>query len=161
MIEAIREWAARHTADRRYSPVGVAFHWIMAALISFQLYWGWYMSRMPVGGDKLDAYKLHSELGLGMLVLATLRFVWRTIVPGPINDADGLGWQTKLAYVTHALFTSASSACRCLAGRCGRRWATGRSSTCSAPRGRNCRSTIFRWRRNGPSWVGQTASTLC
>ncbi|MAM73170.1 cytochrome b/b6 domain-containing protein (plasmid) [Sphingobium sp. WTD-1] len=104
MIAAIREWAARHTADRRYSPVGVAFHWIMAALLSFQLYWGWYMSRMPVGGDKLDAYKLHSELGLGMLVLATLRFLWRTIVPGPINDADKLGWQTKLAYLTHALF---------------------------------------------------------
>ena len=39
-----------------------------------------------------------------MLVLATLRFLWRTIVPGPINDADKLGWQTKLAYLTHALF---------------------------------------------------------
>ena len=33
------------------------------------------------------------------LVLATLRFIWRLIVPGPINDADNLGWQTKLAGV--------------------------------------------------------------
>lgn len=104
MIEAIRQWAARHTAERRYSPVGVGFHWVMAALISFQVYWGWHMSRLPVGADKLDAFRLHSELGLLMLLLAALRLLWRTIVPGPVNDADRLGWQTKLAYLTHALF---------------------------------------------------------
>ena len=104
MIDAIRRWAARHTAQRRYSPVGVVFHWLMAALIAFQLYWGWHMSRMPVGGDKLEGYRIHSELGLFMLLLAALRLLWRTIVPGPVNDADKLGWQTQLAYVTHGLF---------------------------------------------------------
>lgn len=104
MIRAIQEWAARHTAERRYSPVGVAFHWIMAALITFQLYWGWHMSRLPVGGEKLEAFRLHSELGLLMLLLAALRLLWRAIVPGPVNDADRLGWQTLLAYLTHALF---------------------------------------------------------
>jgi len=104
MIEAIREWAARHTAERRYSPIGVAFHWVMAALITFQLYWGWHMSRLPVGAEKLEGYRLHSELGLLMLVLAALRLLWRTIVPGPENDADKLGWQTQLAYLTHGLF---------------------------------------------------------
>lgn len=104
MIEAIRQWAARHTAERRYSPVGVAFHWIMALLVTFQIGWGWYMSRLPVGGNKLDAFKVHSELGLAMLVLAAMRLLWRTIVPGPVNDADKLGWQTKLAYLTHGLF---------------------------------------------------------
>src|SRR5690606_20774107 len=88
MIEAIRQWAARHTAERRYSPVGVGFHWVMAALISFQVYWGWHMSRLPVGADKLDAFRLHSELGLLMLLLAALRLLWRIIVPGPVNDAD-------------------------------------------------------------------------
>jgi cytochrome b561 len=104
MIRAIQEWAARHTADRRYSPVGVAFHWIMAALIVTQIGLGWYMSRLPVGGDKLDAFQLHSELGLAMLALAALRLLWRTIVPGPLNDADYLGWQTRVAYLTHGLF---------------------------------------------------------
>lgn len=104
MIRAIREWAARHTAERRYSPVGVAFHWVMAALITAQIFWGWHMSRLPVGGVKLEAFRIHSELGLAMLLLAALRLLWRTIVPGPLNDADYLGWQTRLAYVTHALF---------------------------------------------------------
>jgi cytochrome b561 len=104
MIRQIREWAERHTAERRYSPVGQVFHWVMAALVSFQLYWGWHMGRLPVGGEKLRGYELHAELGVLMLILAVLRLVWRLIVPGPFNDADRLGWQTQAAYVTHGLF---------------------------------------------------------
>lgn len=104
MIAAIRAWAKRHTDERRYSPVGQVFHWVMAALISFQLGWGWYMSRLPAGGEKLRGYEIHAEVGLLMLVLAVLRAVWRLIVPGPINDADRLGWQTFAAHVTHILF---------------------------------------------------------
>lgn len=104
MIAAIRAWAKHHTAERRYSPVGQIFHWVMAGLISFQLGWGWYMSRLPAGGDKLRGYEVHAEVGLLMLVLAALRAIWRLIVPGPINDADRLGWQTFAAHVTHILF---------------------------------------------------------
>ena len=104
MIEAIQAWAARYAADRRYSPVGQGFHWTMAALILFQLFWGWYMSRVPAGGEKLEAFRIHAELGLLMFVLAILRAIWRLIVPGPVNDADRLGWQTLAAYVTHILF---------------------------------------------------------
>ncbi|MBB5984909.1 cytochrome b [Sphingobium lignivorans] len=104
MIEAIRAWAARHTAERRYSPIGQVFHWTMAALILFQLGWGWYMSRLPAGGDKLRAFEVHAEIGLLMLMLALLRLLWRFIVPAPINDANDLGWQTRAAYVTHVLF---------------------------------------------------------
>lgn len=104
MIRAIRQWAERHTTERRYSPVGQAFHWVMAALVTFQLYWGWHMNRIPAGGEKLRAYEIHAELGLLMLILAMLRGIWRLIVPGPLNDADRLGWQTRAAYVTHILF---------------------------------------------------------
>ena len=104
MIRALRRWARRHSRRGRYTPVGIAFHWIMAALVLFQLGYGWMMERMAVGGDKLAAYKLHSEIGLILLLLALLRFVWRSIVPGPVNDADFQGWQTTAAHVTHVLF---------------------------------------------------------
>ncbi|HUH76408.1 MAG TPA: cytochrome b/b6 domain-containing protein, partial [Devosia sp.] len=90
--------------EKRYSPVGVAFHWVMALLIGFQLFWGWYMSRLPVGGEKYEAFRIHAEFGLLMLALAALRALWRMIVPGPVNDADRLGWQTQAAYLTHGLF---------------------------------------------------------
>jgi cytochrome b561 len=72
--------------------------------VTFQLFWGWHMSRLPAGGEKLRGYEIHAELGLLMLLLASLRFVWRLIVPGPVNDADRMGWQTWAAHVTHILF---------------------------------------------------------
>lgn len=100
MIARLRDWANRHTREGRYSPVGVAFHWVMAALILFQLFWGWRMARLPVGGDKLAGYQLHSDLGLSILVLALLRFGWRLLVTDPVNDADTPGWQSKAAHVT-------------------------------------------------------------
>jgi cytochrome b561 len=104
MIAALQAWAARYADDRRYSPVGQIFHWVMAALVLFQLWWGWHMSRIPAGGDKLEAFRTHAEIGLLMLVLAAMRALWRLVIPGPVNDADRLGWQTIAAYVTHILF---------------------------------------------------------
>lgn len=104
MIERLRAWARRHTDDNRYSPVGIIFHWVMAFLVLFQLGWGWYASTMPVGGDKVAAYQVHSAAGLPILLLAMGRLAWRLVIPGPINDADTQGWQTQVAYATHYIF---------------------------------------------------------
>ena len=104
MILAIRRWAKRHSHKGRYTPVGIAFHWVMAALVLYQLWSGWMLERLPVGGDKLQAYRLHSEIGLTLLLLAAMRGVWRMIVPGPVNDADAQGWQSTVAHATQILF---------------------------------------------------------
>ncbi|MDQ3074315.1 MAG: cytochrome b/b6 domain-containing protein [Pseudomonadota bacterium] len=104
MIAGINRWADRYRSRGHYTPVGVTFHWVMAALVLYQLGAGWLMERMPVGGDKLAAYKMHSEVGLTLLLLAALRLVWRLIVAGPINDADNPGWQSVAAHATQILF---------------------------------------------------------
>lgn len=104
MIERLRAWARKHTEQSRYSPVGVVFHWVMAALVLFQLGWGFYTDVVEPGGDKLYAYQVHSAVGLPILILALLRGAWRLIIPGPENDADRLGWQSVTAHVTHYLF---------------------------------------------------------
>ncbi|EQB00948.1 cytochrome b [Sphingobium sp. HDIP04] len=104
MIEALRKWARGHTDRSRYSPVGIAFHWIMAFLVMFQIGWGYYMSWLPAGGDKLRGYEAHSMIGLPILLLALGRFGWRLMIPGPVNDADKQGWQTKVAYAMHYVF---------------------------------------------------------
>lgn len=104
MIERLRAWATVYTRQGRFSPVGIFFHWIMAALILFQLGWGFWTDWMMPGGDKLRAYQIHSAAGLPVLVLAMLRLGWRLIVPDPYNDADRLGWQTKIAHATAWLF---------------------------------------------------------
>lgn len=100
----VREWALSYTRRGKYSPVGVLFHWVMAAIVIYQLGSGWIMQRYPVGGDKLEAYALHSEIGLTLLLLATLRGLWRLNIPAPINDADAPRWQRHAAYLTHILF---------------------------------------------------------
>lgn len=104
MIEGLRAWAAKHVAEQRYSPIGIAFHWVMAALVLFQLGWGFYTGFLYPGGDKLHAYEVHSAVGLPILILALLRGAWRIAVPGPINDADAPGWQSRIAHATHFLF---------------------------------------------------------
>lgn len=104
MLEQLRRWARTHTEQSRYSPVGVAFHWVMAALVLFQIGWGFWSDVLMPGGDKIRAYQIHSAAGLPILILAALRGIWRTLIPGPDNDADRLGWQTTAAHVTHYLF---------------------------------------------------------
>lgn len=103
-LEQWREWADSYRARGKYTPVGVAFHWIMAGVVLYQLFTGWMMQRYHVGADRLEAYAEHSEVGLTLLLLGVLRLLWRLIVPGPINDADKLGWQTTAAHAMHAAF---------------------------------------------------------
>ncbi|HMP63844.1 MAG TPA: cytochrome b [Phenylobacterium sp.] len=104
LVKRLRQWAHGHTRQRRYSPVGQTFHWTMAALVVFQLWWGWRMGRLPVGGEKLEAYQLHSQVGAVLLVLILMRGAWRLMVPGPKNDADKPGWQRTAAHATHYAF---------------------------------------------------------
>src|SRR5690606_8275789 len=104
VIGKLRAWARRHTEQDRYSPVGIAFHWVMAFLVLFQLGWGWWTGFLHPGGDKLQAYQIHAAVGLPILVLALGRVAWRLLIPGPVNDADKGGWQTQAAYLTHYLF---------------------------------------------------------
>ena len=63
MLRALRKWARSHTEEGRYSPVGIAFHWIMAALVIIQLAWGFWSDVAAPGGDKVLAYQVHSALG--------------------------------------------------------------------------------------------------
>lgn len=104
LINSLLAWARDHTERSRYSPVGIIFHWLMAALVLFQLGWGFYTDFLFPGGDKIRAYEVHSAVGLPILLLAVLRGIWRILVPGPVNDADRLGIQTIIAHVTHFLF---------------------------------------------------------
>ena len=104
MIERLRAWGNSHTEQGRYSPVGIAFHWLMAALVLFQIVWGFWTDWMMPGGDKVFAYQVHSAAGLPVLLLAVLRILWRMLITDPQNDADRQGWQSTVAHVTAMLF---------------------------------------------------------
>ena len=104
MIRRLQEWGNSYTRQGRYSPVGIAFHWIMAALILFQMGWGMWTDWLMPGGDKLAAYAVHSAVGLPILLLAMARMAWRSMVTDPYNDADTQGVQTKIAHATAIIF---------------------------------------------------------
>lgn len=104
MIAALRRWAEKHAEQGRYSPVGIAFHWVMAALVIFQLAWGTWITFQPPGAEKLYGYEIHAATGLSILFLAIGRVIWRAMIPGPVNDADRLGWQTWFARTIHVVF---------------------------------------------------------
>lgn len=104
LVLNILEWAAGHADEGRYSPVGIAFHWAMAFLVIFQLFWGWWMGRLPVGGAKVAAHDLHYLIGVLMLALVLGRALWRMLAPDPVNDADKPGWESTAAHVTHWIF---------------------------------------------------------
>lgn len=103
-IQQWQEWSVSYRERGKYTPVGVTFHWVMAAVVVFQLGSGWMIQRYLVGADKLDAYELHSEIGLTLLLLGALRLLWRLIVPGPVNEADNQGWRSTVAHSIHAIF---------------------------------------------------------
>ena len=55
LSEFFRDWSKSYRDRGKYTPVGVTFHWTMAALVIYQLLSGWWMQRYLVGADKLDA----------------------------------------------------------------------------------------------------------
>ena len=104
MIERLRAWGNSYTENGRYSPVGIVFHWVMAALILFQIGWGLWTDWMMPGGEKVHAYQIHSAAGLPILLLAVGRMLWRALITDPYNDADTQGWKTTVAHATAYLF---------------------------------------------------------
>lgn len=79
------EWAEGYNRRGLYSPIGVTFHWVMAALMLFQLGHGWYLSWQPAGGDRYIGHQLHTEVGLTVMLLGSLRVLWYQQVTGPKN----------------------------------------------------------------------------
>ncbi|RZJ08878.1 MAG: cytochrome b [Rubrivivax sp.] len=100
LVETI-EWAEGHHRRGMYSPIGVAFHWVMAALMIFQLGFGWYLSRQPPGGDKLLGYQTHAEVGLAIMLVGSLRFLWRSQIGAPdnVDEASFAGKASKALQV--------------------------------------------------------------
>lgn len=92
-------------ARPHYHPIGIGFHWAMAVLVFFQLIWGWRVSQMPAGYDKLDGYAVHALVGILLLLLAFLRAGWRIIAPFVLPELekpeDLPGWQKLAAEATH------------------------------------------------------------
>ncbi len=87
----------------RYSPPAVVLHWLLALLIFVTFPLGVYMHELPLSPDKLKLYSYHKWIGITILMLASLRVMWRvTHTPPPLPD-DMARWQRRTSQLVHGL----------------------------------------------------------
>jgi cytochrome b561/polyisoprenoid-binding protein YceI len=82
---------------RRYSQIAIFLHWIIAALIAFQISVGWALEDLGARGFAL--FQLHKSIGITILVLTVARIAVRYGPPRPA-PVEG-GWQGMLAKAVH------------------------------------------------------------
>ena len=64
-------------ATWRYSRPAIFFHWVLAALIPFQIGLGWYMLSIEDTPGSSAYFALHVSLGLTAALLIALRVILR------------------------------------------------------------------------------------
>ena len=87
----------------RYTRTAIALHWLVALAVIVQFCWGWWMQGIPKQppGLRADAFNLHKSIGLTIMMLMTVRLLWRWRHPPPAFPAMPK-WQAALAHVIHA-----------------------------------------------------------
>jgi cytochrome b561 len=76
----------------------------MAFGVIFMLALGNRIADMQPDLSTLYLYGLHKTLGIVILAMMVLRFVWHRISPPPHPIGDTSAWQTMIARIGHALF---------------------------------------------------------
>jgi cytochrome b561 len=91
------------SAAMRYSTPAIVLHWLVALLIFVAFPLGLYMADLPLSPDKLRLISYHKWIGITVLMLASLRVMWRaTHTPPPLPDGMPL-WQRRASQIVHGL----------------------------------------------------------
>jgi cytochrome b561 len=80
----------------------VLLHWLLALLIIGTFGFGLYMVDLPFSPARLKQYNWHKWAGMTILLLSTLRLLWRLTHRPPPLGAMPL-WQQRASSVTHGL----------------------------------------------------------
>lgn len=88
----------------RYGAVAQTFHWLIAALIVTQFTLAYLADDLPIGAHKLALLARHKSFGMTVLMLATLRLLWRLKNPPPSLPSGMTPWERRLARATHVAF---------------------------------------------------------
>lgn len=88
-------------APARWSPLAIALHWGIAALVLAMIVLGLVMARLPVGPQAFELYQLHKSIGLTVLALMLLRLAVRLRRPAPPLPDTLKPWERAAARVTH------------------------------------------------------------
>jgi cytochrome b561 len=89
-------------ASTRYTPIAIAFHWLLALAIVTSFSVGLYMVELPFSPGRLKLYNWHKWAGVTILALSALRLLWR-LSNKPPADLPAPAWQNTAAHATHWL----------------------------------------------------------
>jgi cytochrome b561 len=90
------------TEQLHYGATAKLLHWIIAALIAVQLPLGWLMPDTHRGETPGTAMTLHVSIGVTILALIALRFLWR--LTHPVAPETNLpAWQRVGSELVHRL----------------------------------------------------------
>lgn len=89
--------------EKKYSPLAIALHWLMAIGIIGLVALGFYMTGLSLSPRKLQLYSWHKWAGIIVFVLLLARISWRLIrrpppLPGHMNR-----FEQGVAHAGHAL----------------------------------------------------------
>ncbi len=85
----------------RWGPVSQSLHWLIVVLILVMAYLGLTMTDLPNNPHKLKIYALHKSIGITILLLVSLRLLWRIYAGAPQTLATIPVWQERIAAITH------------------------------------------------------------
>jgi cytochrome b561 len=88
----------------RYGAVAQLFHWVIVALIVTQFVLALTADDLPLGVHKLALLARHKSFGMTILMLASVRLLWRLAHPPPALPADMRPLERIVARGTHAAF---------------------------------------------------------
>jgi cytochrome b561 len=90
----------------RYTRTAIALHWIVAAVILFQIGYGWYLTGIPRGVPARSVVvNLHKSIGVTVGLLIFLRLAWRATHPAPAFPPTMHAWEARFApWVHRALY---------------------------------------------------------
>ena len=87
----------------RYTPVAIALHWLIAALIVLNFIAAWVAEGMPKA-QSAAVMANHKAIGLTILAASVVRLVWRLMRGSPPFDERLKAWEVAVARVTHWMF---------------------------------------------------------
>lgn len=87
----------------RYGRVAQSLHWVVAALVMYQVWIGVHVDDLPLGIERLKWMSRHKEIGISILFIVLLRLAWRRFDPPPGLPASVPQWQRRLATINHWL----------------------------------------------------------
>ncbi len=88
-------------SNERYGNTAIAFHWLLALMITASFALGLYMADLPSSPWRLKLYNWHKWAGVTILALSAARLLWRLKHPAPALPETMPAWQRRASHISH------------------------------------------------------------